>query len=300
MSTLDNKRIGIIGLDAMHAVALTKFINTNTLPRYDGYRVVAAYAHDGKIPGNRKERVAGYIQTVQGSGVKIVDSIAELLGQVDSVILTSNNGYVHLEQAAPVLEAGKPLFIDKPIAATLEDTRAIFRLSEQYNTPVFSSSALRFIDSLRDLKNENIGDILGAQTFSPASTKPDLPDLLWYGIHGIEMLYAVMGTGCATVTRTATPDFDYVVGVWEDGRIGSYRGMRKGRTGFGGTVYGSRKNSVLGGFGGYEPLAAAVLDFFQTGRPPVSPRETIEMITFIMAAEESKRNNGQTIHIKNI
>lgn len=301
MDTFEGKRIGVIGLDAMHAVAFTKVINTDVFPEYIDYRVVAAYPKGGEVlEQQRKERVAEYIQTVRNLGVKIVDSIAELLRQVDFVILTSNDGHVHLEQATPVLEAKKRLFIDKPIAGTLDDTRAIFHLSKKYDTPVFSSSSLRFNDVLRNLKNENTGEIIGAHTYSPATIKQPLPDLLWYGIHGLEMLYAAMGTGCTTVKRIDTPDADCVIGVWEDGRIGSYRGMRRGRTGFGGIVYGGQKNILLGGFGGYEPLVAAILSFFKTGIPPVSPEETLELITFIMAAEESKLNNGRTVNIKNI
>src|SRR5690606_30509437 len=170
-----------------------------------------AYPHGSRNLAYRKAKVPEYMQAVKAMGVDIVYSIADLLERVDQVILTSNDGHVHLEQALPVIAAGKPLFIDKPLAGSWDDAVAIHHASQQYNTPVFSSSSLRFISSIQQLDTDRIGAVLGAHTYSPASFEPSLPDLLWYDIHGIEMLFAVIGTGCVCVQRTATADFYYLV-----------------------------------------------------------------------------------------
>jgi len=294
------KRIGIIGLDAMHAVALTTAINKGTSNQYLGYQVVAAYPNGSKTLPYRIKRVPEYTKAITELGVKIVDSIPELLSQVDAIILTSNDGHVHLEQAIPVLKAGTPLFIDKPLAGNWKDAIAIYQASERYKTPVFSSSSLRFISSIQNLNHEKTGVVLGAHTYSPAQFEPSLPDLLWYAIHGIEMLFAVMGTGCQSVKRIHTEDFDHLVGVWKGGRIGTFRGYRKGRTTYGGTVFGEKANTLLGAFEGYEPLALAIIQFFESKKSPVPLEETLEIISFILAAEESKDKGGECIKLNKI
>lgn len=295
MGGRQEKRIGVIGLDAMHAVAFTKIINKDERHQYCHYRVVAAYPYGSKTLEHRIARVPEYTEAIKALGVKIVYSLDDLLEQVDFVLLASNDGHVHLEQAIPVLEAKKGVFIDKPLAGNWEDSLAIYHESQRTGTPVFSSSALRFINSVQNIDKDRVGAVLGAHTFSPAHYEPSLPELLWYGIHGIEMLFAIMGRGCETVTRTSNTDFDYLVGVWNDGRIGSFRGSRIGKSGFGGVVYGEKENVSLGGFEGYEPLVYAILRFFETGEPPVTMEETLEIIAFILAAEESKAQNGAAI-----
>ena len=294
-----DKRIGVIGLDAMHAVALTRAINSASATKdYPGYRVSAAYPQGSRTLEYRKTRIPEYTRAVMKMGVAIVNSVDELLQQVDQVMLTSNDGHVHLEHALPVIKAGKPLFIDKPLAGSWEDAMAICQAAKRYDTPVFSSSSLRFISSIQQLDKSRTGAVRGAHTFSPAHFEPSLPDLLWYAIHGIEMLFAVMGTGCICVQRTFTEDYDYLTGLWEGGRIGTYRGIREGKTGYGGIVFGEKENVVLGTFEGYEPLALAIVHFFETRVPPVMPGETLEIIAFILAAEESKKQGGARIPLR--
>lgn len=292
------KNIGIIGLDAMHAVALTRAINSaNRSAEYRGYRVTAAYPQGSRTLEYRKARIPEYTQAVKEMGVHIASSIAELLQQVDQVILTSNDGHVHLAQALPVIQVGKPLFIDKPLAGSWEDAVAIYKAAEQYGTPVFSSSSLRFVSSIQQLDKNKIGKVVGAHTFSPAHFEPSLPELLWYAIHGIEMLFSVMGTGCMHVRRTFAEDYEYLTGVWQDGRIGTFRGTRQGKAEYGGIVFGEEGHAVLGTFEGYEPLAMAITEFFETKKPPVSLKETLEIIAFILAAEESKHKGGVSVNL---
>ncbi len=294
------KRIGIIGLDALHAVALAKAINEESTYVYLDYKVVAAYPQGSKNLPYRIAKVPEYTQAVKKLGVEIVASIAILLEQVDAILLTSNDGHVHLEQAMLVFKAGKPVFIDKPVAGNWADALAIYEAAEKYGCPVFSSSSLRFISGIQALNQEKIGKVIGADTYSPAHFEVSLPDLLWYAIHGIEMLFAVMGTGCISVKRTHTADVDQLVGVWEGGRIGTFRGFRKGRTAYGGTVYGEKENLTLGTFEGYAPLALAIVQFFESKKAPVEAKETLEIIAFIMAAEESKHQNGTSVMLKKI
>jgi hypothetical protein len=291
-----NKRIGLIGLDTSHSTAFTRALNNASADEvFKGYKVVAAYPRGSNDIKSSVDRIPGYTEDVKKLGVEIVNSIDELLGKVDFVMLETNDGRLHLEQAIPVLKAGKRLFIDKPVAASLSDAIAIYNAAEYYNVPVFSSSSLRYITGAAELTAGSLGKVLGADTYSPATLEKTHPDLFWYGVHGVEILFTIMGTGCRKVSRIYNADYDKVTGEWDDGRIGSFRGIRKGKTDYGATVFCEKGISVLGKYGGYNPLLEKIIDFFETGILPVKPEETLEIFTFMAAAEESKLKNGKPV-----
>ncbi len=291
-------RVGIIGLDTSHAIAFTKSLNAPDASAFGGYKVVAAYPQGSKDIESSVKRVPGYIEEVRKLGVEIINTIPDLLKKVDVVLLETNDGRPHLEQALPVFKAGKTVFIDKPVAGTLTDAFAIFQAAKDYKVPVFSSSSLRYMSNMDDIiKNQSIGKILGAESFSPCFLEPTHPDFFWYGVHGIETLFTVMGTGCQTVTRVHTPDTDVVVGVWEGNRIGTFRGLRGGKPVYGGYAFGENGIKTLGDYNGYDPLLKEIIKFFQTGVSPVTPEETLEIFTFMEAADESKRRGGLLVSL---
>ncbi|MVM34680.1 gfo/Idh/MocA family oxidoreductase [Spirosoma sp. HMF4905] len=292
------KRVGIIGLDTSHSTAFTKALNApNASAGFLGYKVVAAYPQGSKDIESSTSRVPTYTEEVKKLNVEIVDSISDLLKKVDVVLLETNDGRPHLEQALQVLKAGKRVFIDKPIAASLSDAIAIFDASKKYAIPVFSASSLRYIKGIEKVVKSQV---LGADTFSPAVLEKTHPDFYWYGIHGVETLYTVMGTGCKQVVRVHTEGTDIIVGTWADGRVGTVRGTRTGKHDYGGTVFTQTGNIVLGPYGGYEPLLQDIIKYFETGQVPVSPEETIEIFAFMEAADESKRNGGAAIPLERV
>lgn len=296
-------RAGIIGLDTSHVVAFTRLLNDeHAAADVAGCRVVAAYPQGSPDIESSVSRVPGYTQEVRKLGVEIVDSIPALIEKVDVVLLETNDGRPHLEQVLPVLRAGKPTFIDKPIAGTLTDAVAIFEASRKYKTPVFSSSSLRYVPGAQEIRGGKLGKVSRCATYSPCSLEPTHPDLFWYGIHGVEMLFTVMGTGCQSVKRTVhTPDMDEVVGVWAGGREGVFRGYRKGgQSGYGGTATGELGSAEIGTSAGYRPLVVEIVKFFRTGVPPVSAEETLEIYAFMEAADESKRRGGKEVSLKDV
>ena len=290
-------RVGIIGLDTSHAGEFTKSLNReDASPEFGGYKIVAAYPQGSKDIKSSTERVPRYIEDVKKLGVEIVDTIPDLLKKVDVVLLESNDGRVHLEQVIPVFKAGKTVFIDKPVAGSLVDAFAIFQAAKDYKVPVFSSSSLRYMSNIDSIvKDKAVGKILGASSFSPCTLEETHPDLFWYGIHGVEALFTVMGTGCHTVSRIHTADTDQVTGIWDGDRMGTFRGLRSGRRGYGGYAFGEKNIKPLGDYNGYDPLLKEIIKFFQTGVSPVSPEETLEIFTFMEAADESKRRNGAAV-----
>eukprot|EP00913_Durusdinium_trenchii_P023358 g21936.t1 len=296
-------RVGIIGLDTSHVIAFTKTLNDpNAKDDVARCRVVCAYPKGSPDIVSSTSRVPGYTKTIRGLGVEIVDSIPELIKRVDAVLLETNDGRPHLEQVLPVLKAGKPVFIDKPIAASLTDAVAIFEASRKYKAPVFSSSSLRYMPGAQKIRNGAIGKVKQAMAWSPASLEKTHPDLFWYGIHGVEALFTMMGTGCESVARTIhNADMDEVVGHWKGDRVGTFQGFRKGgKRGYGGLATGTKGNMDAGKYAGYRPLVVDIVAFFRTGKPPVSERETLEIYAFMIAADDSKKLGGKRVSIASV
>lgn len=294
-------RVGIIGLDTSHATAFTQILNDEkATPDVAGCRVVAAYPQGSPDIKSSTDRVPAYTETVRKLGVEIVDSIDVLLTKVDVVLLETNDGRPHLEQILPVLRAKKPVFVDKPVAGSLRDAVAIYKAAEQHGVPIFSSSSLRFSPGAQALRGGKIGAILGCDAYSPCSLEATHPDLFWYGVHGVETLFTVMGTGCKSVSRISTGGIDLAAGEWNDGRVGTFRGIRIGASGYGGTAFGEKGIEQIGPYGGYRPLMVEIVKFFRTGVAPVSAEETIEIFAFMEAADESKRQGGKPVAIMEV
>jgi hypothetical protein len=295
-------RAGIIGLDTSHVIAFTKVLNdakaTGAMAKV---KIVAGFPAGTDISAS-KDRVKKYTEQLRGMGLEIVDSIPALLAKVDVVLLESVDGRPHLEQVIPVLKVGKPVFIDKPLAGTLADAIAIDQLAKKYKTPWFSSSSLRFSPGILEYRMEHakIGKIIGCAAWGPCPTEKTHPDLFWYGVHGVETLFTIMGPGCVQVTRVRTDGAELVTGVWADGRIGTFRGIRAGKSGYGAMVFGSKGISPSGGYGGYKPLVEKIAQFFLDKKPAVDHAETLEIFAFMEAADESKRQGGKAVSIKDV
>jgi predicted dehydrogenase len=297
---ITNGRIGIIGLDTSHSVAFTKSLNSATArPEFEGYKVVAAYPYGSKTIASSSERIPGYIEDVKTLGVEITESVGELLKKVDAVLLETNDGTLHLDQALEVFKSGKRVFIDKPAAASLKDVVAIYAAAKKYKVPVFSSSSVRYSQGAQEIANGKIGKVTGADTYSPFKLEKSHADLYWYGIHGVESLYTVMGTGCKTVVRVHTDETEVVVGTWNDDRIGSVRCIHNGKN-YGGTAFGSKGIAQLGYSGGYDSLLVKIIEFFKTGVSPVTEEETLEIYAFMEAADESKRLGGVPVNVSDV
>ena len=299
-------RVGIIGLDTSHSVAFTQILNDPQAKEdVARCRVVAAYPKGSPDIASSTSRVPGYTEEVKKHGVEIVDSIEALLTKVDVILLETNDGRPHLEQVLPCLKAGKPVFIDKPIAGSLTDAVAIFEAARHFKVPVFSSSSLRFSSGAQALRRgETVGEIKGCDAYSPCSLEQTHPDLFWYGIHGVETLFTVMGAGCESVTRINTPAVDLVAGVWKGNRIGTFRGIRTeaggGTSGYGGQAFGVKGIAPVGSYEGYRPLLVAIVQFFRDGKPPIVEEETLEIYAFMEAADESKRTGGGPVKLATV
>lgn len=312
-------RIGIVGLDTSHGVAFTQLLNDPAAPAHvPGGRVVAAVKTCSPDMPASVDRVDGFAATVERDfGVKLRPSIEAVCAEVDAVMILSLDGRAHLEQARAVFAAGKPVFIDKPLAASLRDVREMFRLAAAAAVPVFSSSAYRFYESLMELKRADVGEVRAAISYGPAYLDTHHPDLFFYGVHPTEALFAVLGPGCESVVRVSAPESDVVTGLWRDGRVGVLHGLRTGAIPYKVTIFGTTgfaeqrpKEQRFSAFGAisepgisgdsYASLLREIMAFFRTGISPVPAEETTEIFAFMAAAEESKRCGGRPVKLSEL
>lgn len=292
-------RLGIIGTDTSHVIAFTKILNDDASPDHvPGARVVAAFKGGSKDLKDSSTRVDKFAEELRTKWhIEFAPDIPALCRKVDAVLLESVDGRVHLEQARPVIAARKPMFIDKPLAASLEDAREIARLAKEAGVPWFSSSSLRFGEMGTTMK---FADTTGVAVWGPGPLEEHHPlDLSWYAIHPIELMYTLMGPGCEEVTRTSTPDADVLVGRWKNGRVATVRAIRP--YGEEGAVVFRKKEIVRSSLKpneGYRPLLVEIIKFFQTHEPPVANQETLEIFSFMDAAQRSKAAGGAPMRLR--
>ncbi len=296
-------RVGLIGLDTSHVIAFTNALNDPANKDHvPGAKVTAIFKGGSPDVKNSASRVDGYTAELsKRPGITLYNTIAELAQNVDAIMIEAVDGRPHLAQFKEVMKSGKPVFIDKPLAGSLRDALELVRLAKEHNVPVFSSSSLRF-NALAALKGAKYGAVHGAFTWGPCDLEEHHPDLYWYGIHAVETLYTVLGKGCKTVVRTQTTNTEVVTGVWDDGRVGTMRGNRNSK---GGTAYGVTVFSATGSVSpelkpSYGPLLKEVVAFFQTRKSPVPIEDTLEIMAFMEAADESKRRGGTPVAIAEV
>jgi hypothetical protein len=297
MATAADLRLGIIGTDTSHVTAFAKVLNDSKSPDHiPGAKIVAAFKGGSPDIESSAKRVDGYAKELNEKyHVEIVPTIGDLCGKVDAILLESVDGRKHLEQAKAAIKCGKPMFIDKPLASTLPDALAIAKAAKAANVKWFSSSSLRWAEqmiSMRSPANKSV------TVWGPGPIdKTHYLDLSWYAIHPMEMLYALMGTGCVEVTRIAS-DNDVVVGKWSDGRIGSVQVLRPYGD-YGAVAFAEKKVIESGKIKvSYVPMLKEIVKFFQTGVPPVNEDETLELFAFMDAAQKSKEQGGKPVKLK--
>ncbi len=294
-------KIGIIGLDTSHSPAFAKYINDPDKESMQGMRVSAAHPLGSKRIESSAKRIPEYTEQFKSMEIKIENDLDALIEQSNGILLETNDGTMHLKQALKVIEAGKPLFIDKPVAAGLADVVEIYETAKKNSVPIFSSSSLRYLKKAQDVRKKKVlGDIKGANTYSPEKIEPSHTDLYWYGIHGVEILYTLMGAGCQSLRRITTESTDFVIGKWDDERLGTFRGDLSGLQQYGGTAFGTEGVMEVGPFDGYGALVEEIIKFFRTGRSPIPASETLELYTFMEAADVSKERQGEWVQLQEV
>ena len=298
-------KLGIVDCDTSHVVQFTMRLNHIEIEEeqwVDGADIVAAVPLPSAILP--QENIDAYVEKLRGWGLEIVDKPEALLDMgLDGVLIEAVDGSVHLERARPFLEVGMPLYIDKPFTCSSADAKEILRLAGENNVPVFSTSSLRYGLEVQEViqdAGDAYGKVIGANAWSPASLQERNPGLFNYGIHGVEPLFTLMGSGCKAVWTVFQEGTEVTVGLWDDGRIGTMRGTRAGAHAYGFTAWCEKQvitTQINAGYI-YRELLKKMGEMFTTRIPPVELQETLEIVAFIEAAMESAANDGKRVELK--
>lgn len=294
-------RVGLIGTDSTHAVEFARLFNAPTAPpAWAGVRVVGSCAGaptDFPLSVERRDRLT--TQLSDELALPRFSSPAALAREVDALLLLNCDGRNHLAEARPLLALRKPLFIDKPLAASLADAAALLREARLAGCPVFSASALRYRAGLIPATGAAGPRPSRIEVLLPDTSFAGHPDFSWLGIHGVESAFAVFGGCCESAERRSTSGRDELHLTWPDGAQAVLRrSAESAAREFPTTVSYARgiRRSTFRGHR-YEPLLAAIATFFATGRSPVPPREQAEVIAVIAAADLSRDRGGQIINV---
>ena len=323
-------RVGLLGIDNFGSVAYTEFLNRpHAEGDFAGVRVVAAYPigsddypeSDKLVEQWKKQLLRMYQQPKEPKDavppIEMVNSVDELLQRCDAIMIFSMDGRLHLQQATAVLKAGKRLFISRPLASSPEDAIAILKLSAETKTPCWSSSQHRYSTGFSGMRNHpEVGRVLGCDVYGGWSVNAPEADKLTRPLHSIETLYTIMGPGVVSVSCTSAATAESITAVWNDGRVGTYRGIKVGAVKYSATVFGDKGVSTAGIYGhgvpvngivptddkyvGYEGLAIEIAKFLKGGPVPVSAAETLEIFAVMQAAEVSKAQNGAIVRLQNL
>jgi hypothetical protein len=288
-------KLGILDFDTSHVVEFTRRLNHVGIAEsqwVEGAKVVIGCPGESKI---MPERIPGYVAELKKMNVPLVDKPEEMIGKVDGMLIESQEGTVHWDRARPFLEAGIPCFVDKPFTCGVDHARKIVDLAAKKKVPVFSSSSLRYAPELvQYVADEKHMKILGALAYGPASEHERNPGLYHYGIHAVEILYTLMGPGCERVTCTYDKNVEMTTGHWSDGRIASIRGIRSGKSSYGALAFTEQgvQPVPIGTAFIYRELLKKIVEMFSTGKSPLDPSVTVEIVGFIEAARKSAMNHG--------
>jgi predicted dehydrogenase len=291
-------RLGVVDFDTSHVVEFTRRLNHKSDDKeqwVDGAEVVLGCPGESKLG---PDRIPGFKKEMEKLGVELVEKPGDLIGKVDGVLVESLEGGAHWERAKLYLDAGLPCYVDKPFACSTADAKKMVELADKKKLPIFSASSLRYAPELADfLKDDKHGKILGAEAYGPAplSDSDTLnPGLFHYGIHAVEILYTLMEPGCQRVTCTHEKDVDLVTGQWDDGRVGTVRGIRAGKADYGCVVFAEKGvyPLALSTKFIYRELLKQIVGMFTSNKPPLDPATTVEIVAFIEAALKSGMNHG--------
>lgn len=292
--------IALVGCDTSHSVHFTRLLNDASDPLHvPGGRVIAAVPGGfGSIKESRKKALNHSEEIKARYGIELFENISDLPGHCDAIIIGTTDGAQHLAQVREAAQFAVPIFVDKPLALNRCEAQEIFKIGRERGIPIMSSSALRFDGAFREARERCGGErILGADLFGPMVFVEGCPGVFWYGIHSAEMLFAAMGSGIVDVRIVHQREQDAIVGVWDDGRIGTIRGTRSPHFAFGGTLHTAAGPVPFhipeDGVPFYAKLLREVLDFVKTGVSPIQETETLEIMGFLQDVEVARPKPGR-------
>lgn len=286
-----DKTIAMIGLDTSHTVAFTRLIQGPHPGEraVHGLRVVKALRFPSVFQSEEGQNQRQ--SAMESMGVVMAENIEEALEDVDAVFLEINDPALHVPYYEAVAGRGRPVFIDKPLAADVAGGRRICALARKTQTPTWSASSLRFIPALARARSA-VAAPVAVQTFGALGHAAAGSDLIWYGVHAVEMLVAALGTGACAVRAVSGARGTVLMLEYPDERHGLVECL-PGLYRYGGRLQSKDRVAFFDSGSGspYPKLMNALRRFVFDGIVPVPLKESLEILDVLESAERSLTEN---------
>ena len=273
------KRIGIIDYysEEWHANNCPGWIREDAAKRDLDLDVAYAWAEIDKPDGLDTQ------SWCKKYNVEQLDTIEELVEKSDYIIVLSPDNPEHHERLSKLaLMSGKPVYIDKTFAPDFASAVRMFELAKEHNTPMFSTSALRFAEGFAGYPDSKVNrdNIEYVATLGPGYFDN-------YSVHQVEMIVSLMGVGAKRLKSLSTGNGRILIVEYKDGRRASMLQMQD--MPFQASIQLKDGSGVLvNQFADMFPrLISEILDFFETGDIPVPTEETLAIMAIIEAGHKA-------------
>jgi predicted dehydrogenase len=285
-------RIGMVGSDNSHAIAFSKLCNvTENDLRVEGAQVVAVFGEEEA----RTQEVSE-----EGRIPKIVSRPEDMIGDVDAVLVVFRHGGKHREYAEPFVREGIPTFVDKPLAVSSEDARALLDLADAKGSLLTSFSTLRYAGDMLDFKKEmdDLGPTSSAVFSGPADRESEYGGLPFYGIHIAEMMQALYGPGVKSVSAVENGKNIVATLGYEGGRVGTLNFLGDASYVFHMLAFGKDgwAGRALDASTCYRDGLEVVLKMVESGNRPLTNEALLEPV-LVLEAIESSLSSGNTVNL---
>ena len=228
----------------------------------------------------------------------IVSEPEDVIGHVDAVVIATDDGNDHVRRARPFIEAGLPVFIDKPMATNVDDLRQFVQWQSEGKV-LLSTSGMRYAPEMRLSQEQktHLGDLRWITSFTCKTWER-------YGIHALEAVYPMLGPGFISAQTQHQPRSDLVHLRHESGVRVSIGAIHDAYGSFGAVhLYGTRGDLALkltDTYSAFRAQLVAFIDMLRTGKPPFEFQQTVELMAIIIAGIESRKRDGATVSIASI
>ena len=229
---------------------------------------------------------------------EVVARPEEVIGQVDAVMIATDDGDDHVRRARPFIEAGMPVFVDKPLALTTEDL-GTFITWQQQGARLLSSSGLRFAPELDPLlaRPASLGDL---RWISGVTCKT------WerYGIHVLEPIARLLGPGFESVRLESQPGLEVAQLRHRSGVQVTLPVIADGGATFGtlhlcGTA-GQTTVRFTDTYTAFRRQIVDFLDFVRRSRPSYPFTHTVELMSVLIAGRRSRAEGSRRVTLAEI
>jgi hypothetical protein len=279
------KKITLIGTDSTHCYAFAKLLNSSNSDWEIKY-AIRDYRSELPISVSRREKIEKEMSN--NFDIQVFDFLTEeILTSTDAFIIASVDANLHVSQFKKIAQYKKPIFIDKPITYSSKDAKEIDKISKEQNAPYFSSSSLRFSESIVGSSEFVFGKSNWNLTVEgPLTFERGIPGMFWYGIHIVEALLTIVPEDF-TIDNIQINKEKNIIEIYliSKEKRAVLIGDLTGTSSFRGHIYSNNKELLFDvendNMPLYQYLLTEIIAFFETQQSPVNFIETSRVLTLV-------------------